>query len=132
MLQKHHVPAGFYFQISFTYRLAWENGTFRCPPNFNQTECWALYLNNKNVTVTNSGLNRWQSYTWKCTSGCKSARIVSDLHNLQYTDIAEFLNDSWETGVEIFNATFQDDEQITELKVGFVIYLSRNMRKRAF
>ena len=43
---------------------------------------------------------------------------MSHLDNLQYTDIAEFLDDSWETGVEIFNATFKDVDDLTELKIG--------------
>lgn len=43
---------------------------------------------------------------------------MSDLANLQMTDIAEFLGDSWETGVGMFNITFSDEHTAKDIVFG--------------
>lgn len=44
--------------------------------------------------------------------------MMSDLGNLQFTDIDEFLDDSWETGVGIFNVTFSDEDTTMDIEFG--------------
>ena len=61
--------------------------------------------------------NRWKSYSWKCTNGCNKTTSMSNLDNLQYTDIDTFLDNSWETGVGIFNVTFAN-EDMTDITFG--------------
>ena len=61
--------------------------------------------------------NRWKNYTWTCTKGCNKTTPMSNLDNLQFTDIDTFLDNSWETGVGIFNVTFAN-EDMTDITFG--------------
>ena len=108
-----------YFQISFTYRLAWNIGKWRICLNQQQklTDCWKLYLRPGFPPATHQPHNRWQNYRWMCTSGCNKTTTMSTLTNLEFTDINEFLDDRWETGVGIFNVTFAD-EDMTDIVFG--------------
>lgn len=104
--------------MSFTYRLIWNLGHFPCNPTQKQSECWPVFLKSQNAHVNQKPFNRWQNYEWMCTKGCNKTTTMSNLDNLQFTDIDEFLDDSWETGVGIFNVTFSDQDTTMEIEFG--------------